>query len=252
MSDSHVEDPRVNQPPQCAKVEAMSSHGERPYRGIRADQRRSARRNALIEAGLDIIGEKGWPALSLKGVCERAGLTERYFYESFAKLDAFRAALVDQVADETAAAIVNAIDSSGTDPRAALRAIVNAVWQLLLEDPRRGRVAAMEGIGDPTLLGRRESIEARFEDVLTTRSADVFGLDPADPATPVLSAAFVGAADEIFQRLLGGQLTEEPSVCSELLISVFSHGVPQAISQDAQPNHAQTASRSRGVTRRRP
>jgi hypothetical protein len=66
----------------------------------------------------------------------------------------------------------------------------------------------------------------------------VFGLDPADPVTPVLSAAFVGAAYEIFQRLLSGQLTEEPSACSELLIAVFSHGVPQALSQSAQPRRA--------------
>jgi len=216
----------------------MSSHGERPYRGINADQRRAVRRNALIEAGLDIIGEKGWPGLNLKGLCERAGLTERYFYESFAGLDAFRTALFDQVGDETAAAIVDAIDSSGTDPRATVRAIVNAVWQLLLEDPRRGRVAALQGIGDPTLLTRREQIQGHFEDVLTTRGGEVFGLEPADPVTPVLSAAFVGAAYEIFLRLLSGQLAEDPSACSELLISVFSHGVPRTLSQAAQPSRA--------------
>ena len=214
-----------------------SSPGERPYGGVKADQRRSARRDALIEAGLDIIGEKGWQGLSLKGLCERAGLTERYFYESFGGLDAFRTALFDQVGDETAAAIVNAIDSSGTDSPATVAAIVNAVWQLLLEDPRRGRVAALQGVGDPTLLRRRGEIQGHFEDVLTTRGGEVFGLDPADPVTPVLSAAFVGAAYEIFLRLLGGQLTEEPSVCAELLISVFSHGVPRTLSQVAQPSH---------------
>ena len=204
MSDLHASVSGVNHLPRhCAKVEAMPNNGERPYRGIKADQRRAARRNALIEAGLDIIGEKGWPGLSLKGLCERAGLTERYFYESFAGLDAFRTALFDQVGDETAAAIVNAIDSSGTDPRATVGAIVNAVWQLLLEDPRRGRVAALQGIGDPTLLSRREQIQGHFEDVLTTRSADVFGLDPADPVTRVLSAAFVGAAYEIFLAAAG-------------------------------------------------
>jgi AcrR family transcriptional regulator len=233
----HASGVPVNQLPRhCAKVEAMSSHGERPYRGINADQRRAARRSALIEAGLDIIGEKGWPGLSLKGVCERAGLTERYFYESFSGLDAFRTALFDQVGDETAAAIVNAIDSSGTDQRATVEAIVNAVWQLLLEDPRRGRVAALRGIGDPTLLSRREQIQGHFEDVLTTRGGEVFGLDPADPVTPVLSAAFVGAAYEIFLRLLSGQLTESPSACAELLISVFSHGIPRTLSQAAQPS----------------
>ena len=56
----------------------------------------------------------------------------------------------------------------------------------------------MESIGDPTLPSRREQIQAHFEHVLTTRSAHVFGLHPADPATLVLSAAFIGAAYEIF------------------------------------------------------
>ena len=50
-----------------------SSPGERPYGGVKADQRRSARRDTLIEAGLDIIGEKGWPGLSLKGLCDADG-----------------------------------------------------------------------------------------------------------------------------------------------------------------------------------
>jgi len=182
-----------------------------------------------------VIGVTGWPGLSLKGVCERAGLTERYFYQSFAGLSAFRTALLNLVAEETEAAIVEAINTPATTARETLRAVLDSVWRLLLDDPRRGRVAAMEGLDDLALQARRTTIEARFEHILTTRSAEVFELDPTDPATPVLAAYFVGAADEVFRRLLTGQLTTAPTRCSELLITVFTHGVPEALERQSSP-----------------
>ena len=59
----------------------------RPYRGISADERRASRRARLLDAALEEVGERGMAGTTMTAVCARAGLTERYFYESFADRD---------------------------------------------------------------------------------------------------------------------------------------------------------------------
>ncbi|HET6290833.1 MAG TPA: TetR family transcriptional regulator, partial [Amycolatopsis sp.] len=59
----------------------------RRYSGKTADERRAERRLALLGAALDIWQEQGWAAVTMRGVCARANLTDRYFYESFANRD---------------------------------------------------------------------------------------------------------------------------------------------------------------------
>ncbi|MDT7643129.1 MAG: hypothetical protein QOC75_129, partial [Pseudonocardiales bacterium] len=60
----------------------------RPYRGVSADERRTERRQRLVTACLDLVGEGGVSTVTAQAVAERAGLTRRYFYESFADRDA--------------------------------------------------------------------------------------------------------------------------------------------------------------------
>src|SRR5262245_10972131 len=78
----------------CARVKMVAMNrdpglsegpGVRPYRGIEAAKRLSARRNQLLAAGLDLLGseEHDIAELTVRGVCRRAGLSARYFYESF-------------------------------------------------------------------------------------------------------------------------------------------------------------------------
>lgn len=49
-----------------------------------ADERRSQRRHELMQAAIKVYGERSFQNCSVKLVCDAAGLTERYFYESFA------------------------------------------------------------------------------------------------------------------------------------------------------------------------
>lgn len=60
----------------------------RRYRGADADERRAQRRDQLIAAAVQVYGERGYQNATVKAVCEAAGLTERYFYESFANSEA--------------------------------------------------------------------------------------------------------------------------------------------------------------------
>ena len=48
-----------------------------------ADERQAERRERIIRAAITVYGRHGYHRTSVKAVCVEAGLTERYFYESF-------------------------------------------------------------------------------------------------------------------------------------------------------------------------
>ena len=61
---------------------------------------RTARRCAATNSsppGVTLLGSEGGPALTVRAVCRAAGLTERYFYESFTDRDEFVRAVYDDV-----------------------------------------------------------------------------------------------------------------------------------------------------------
>jgi AcrR family transcriptional regulator len=125
------------------------------YRGVPADERRAERRERLLDAGLDLLGTEGWQATTVRGVCERARLNPRYFYESFSGLDELLVAVFDRIAEELVGAVVAAIERSPDDPEATARAAIGGFVELLTEDPRKGRVAVVEAMGSEALMRRR-------------------------------------------------------------------------------------------------
>jgi len=90
-------------------------------RGVRA-----ARRTALLTAALDLIGEQGGAGVTVRSVCRRAGLTDRYFYENFAGRDELLAGLFLQVADELQESLKTSMAAAGDDQEAQARAAIDA------------------------------------------------------------------------------------------------------------------------------
>ncbi len=125
----------------------------RPYRGRSPQQRTAERRERLLAAGLDLWSELGWSGVSVRGVCARSGLTDRYFYESFADRDALLLAVFDKVRDELTGGLL-AVPFTG-EPRAVMRTVFTALAGSLAEDPRRARIAFTEHTGSPALEDRR-------------------------------------------------------------------------------------------------
>ena len=67
------------------------------WSGVPLQDRQALRRDELIAAGVALLGGPGGPALTVRAVCRAAGLTERYFYESFTDRDEYVAAVYDDV-----------------------------------------------------------------------------------------------------------------------------------------------------------
>ncbi|RYI98816.1 MAG: TetR family transcriptional regulator, partial [Actinomycetales bacterium] len=70
------------------------------YGGRSAAERAAERRERLLDAALAVWGRDGGPRVTMTRICAEASLTERYFYQEFANLDAALVAVMDRVAVE--------------------------------------------------------------------------------------------------------------------------------------------------------
>jgi AcrR family transcriptional regulator len=127
----------------------------RSYRGVSAEDRRTERRARVKWACLDVVGEQGVAEVTVEAVSARAGLTKRYFYESFADLDALLAEVIDDIFTELLAEILDALESVGPSVHQRAHTIARLLIDFFQRDVRRARLY-VEAPGQPTLRDRRE------------------------------------------------------------------------------------------------
>lgn len=139
----------------------------RRYGGKSAEQRRAERRAQLVEAALEIWQEQGWAAVTMRGVCAQAGLTDRYFYESFTDRDALLGTVWDQMRDETldmlTSVIASASDEGALDQ---LRAVLDAVVHHIADEPARAQIIFGDHAGSAVLEQRRRDTVQMATDLM--------------------------------------------------------------------------------------
>jgi AcrR family transcriptional regulator len=181
--------------------------GTRMYGGVSAEDRRSRRREQLLDAGLELLGTEGWSATTMTAVCARAGLTERYFYESFADREALLLAVFDRVTSEAAEAVLAAIEASPREARTRSRAAIAAFVELMTDDPRKGRVAFVEALGSEALMRRRYATIRSFAALLSGEAREFYGIgEGRDQLVELTSFMLVGGLAEALMAWLGGEL----------------------------------------------
>jgi AcrR family transcriptional regulator len=182
--------------------------------GSTLQDRAAARRVALIETGVELLGTEGAAGVTVRAVCRHAKLSERYFYESFDGRDALLRAVHAQVAGEArdtiAAAVTVALPS--TDPERVAHAAVAAFTAFLDADPRRGRVLLSESFTDSVLASHDLELLPAFAALLV---AQIRALpDPPDAVDAQLTAvALLGALRTLYLAWLEG----DPPISSERL-----------------------------------
>src|SRR3954462_16041887 len=108
----------------------------RAYGGISADDRIAARRAKLLDAGLELFGTHGFGATGVKDVCREAGVTDRYFYESFNDGRALFLAVFDRLTDELFLEVATATAEAGGGPARQVRLGGGQVIHAPAADPR--------------------------------------------------------------------------------------------------------------------
>jgi AcrR family transcriptional regulator len=188
------------------------SASARPYAGVSAEERRERRRAQFIAAGLHLFGTKGYAATTIREICRRARLTERYFYESFPDREALLVAAYEHVVAQAGAEVAAALARAPADPEARARAGLGAFVESLAADGRRARVVLLEVVGISTALEhrRRETMHA-FADVIAANAAELVPEAERSATDTVLTTrALVGATHELLLDWTLGHLDVSP------------------------------------------
>ena len=184
-----------------------------PFRGVSADDRRIDRRNRLVEAAFEIAGTEGAGVLGVGRVCLAAGLTKRYFYESFASLADLQSAVVDHAI----AAMSERVDPfrptrPGGPPQVWLEAFVGA----LVDDECLARVLLAETHGGALSPFRHQIIDVAIAGMAPP------GSDPkADLRGRLVAYAQIGTLSELCLAWHRGQLAMERAKLVDVLADLF-------------------------------
>ena len=179
----------------------------RVYGGMTADDRVQERRTRLMGAALELIGTDGWAETSVRGVCRRAGLTPRFFYESFADLDDLAVAVFDDIAVSATAAILEAVRAAPPEPAAQAHAAIATFVDELTRDPRRARVAFAEALGSEALARRRLQAMRAMAELIADHGRRAYGSVPeADTLVDITAALLAGGIAELLIAWLDGAI----------------------------------------------
>lgn len=194
----------------------------RGWAGTSLADRRAERRERLLEVGLDLLGTDGSAAVTVRSVCRRAKLTDRYFYENFADRDALLLAVFDRVAAEAGAALVEAVAHAGPNLEVSARAAVEAFLGVLTDDPRKGRVLLLEPLTDPTLGMRGVALTPMFTELVRAQLGTDTSRTSSDGAQ-LTAIALTGALANLFIRWLDGSVAVDRArlidYCVRLLVT---------------------------------
>jgi AcrR family transcriptional regulator len=180
------------------------------WSGVPLPDRQALRRDELIAAGVILLGSAGGPALTVRAVCRDAGLTERYFYESFSDRDEFVRAVYDDVCNRAVTALMSA-----DTPREAVERFV----ALMVDDPVRGRVLLLAPQVEAVLVHSGAEWMPSFIELLQSKLTAI-----SDPVLQkMMATGLIGALTALFTAYLDGRLAASREqfidYCVELLLT---------------------------------
>lgn len=146
----------------------------RSYGGKTADERTAARRERLVAATTQVVAAHGAGRATMTGICAEAGLTERYFYESFSSLDEAMLAALDSVCDELAVLVVSTLQSAEGSADDRVRALIVAFFDLVDRSPAKMRVAMVESNANAVLRARRHELIGMFGQLVADEAAGLY------------------------------------------------------------------------------
>ncbi|MGH8856316.1 MAG: TetR/AcrR family transcriptional regulator [Telluria sp.] len=177
-------------------AQLTTSSTTRSYRGLSQEERQADRRSRLIAAAIAVYGERGYHQATVKAVCESAGLTERYFYESFANSEALLINSFNAVTYSVLGQITRAAQEAGRGRIARSRAMLHAYFAALQKEPQSARVFLVE------IRGVSRAVDQAFDSALRAIGREVARIvaPPGVPENELLQAGVVGGVIHIALR----------------------------------------------------
>ncbi len=149
-----------------------------------------------------MIGAEGVGSATVDAICDKAGLTKRYFYENFADREAIFTALIDEMFDGIQTAIREALVDAGPSISDRARVTATVLVKVLGGDRRLARLY-IEAPAHPALHERRDVAVGVYAQLLMT---EVLRVDPADARAQVAALLIVAGTTEVVSHWLGGTI----------------------------------------------
>ncbi|MBL6853485.1 MAG: TetR/AcrR family transcriptional regulator [Alphaproteobacteria bacterium] len=192
---------------------------KRRYGGASFEDRQADRRERLIAAAIEVFGRWGREGATVAAICAEAGLTARYFYESFPNREALFIAAYQAVQAELLTEMAKA---SGPDP---VRAALTGFYAGLAAHPGLAKVFLLDAHG------REPDMQAAGEET-AKRLAEMF----APGVTSMLTLAGMrGAVIQIARTWIAGGFADpvETVVETALAYARASADVPKGSTRPA-------------------
>lgn len=197
--------------------------GGRDYAGRTLGERRAQRREALIEAGVVIFGDHGFRGATVKAICRQAGLTERYFYESFTNSEALFATVYKTLVGAIETEMRDAVEQAPAEAEAMSEAALR-VYFTHMARPRVARIVLIEIFGISAGIDRTYRATtlkfAQLTEDLTARLFDQSVVSAQGTTPRLLSMGLVGSTIHIamYWNLNGYRETIDAVVNSALAL----------------------------------
>jgi AcrR family transcriptional regulator len=219
----------------------------RPYRGVKAAERLATRRNRLLAAGLDLLGaeQQDISALTVRGVCRRAGLAARYFYESFTDKDEFISGVFDWVVADLAATIQAAVAAVPTQEQT--RAGMANIVRTIAGDARIGRLLFSSQLADPVVVRKRAESSALFAMLSGQHAGDALRMPANDRIKAGAHFAVGGVAQTLSAWLAGDVQLESDQLVDQLATLLDQLASPNLYGLTGTAAAATAASRDQGA-----
>src|SRR5205807_4893729 len=142
-----------------------------------------------------------------KGICRRAGLSDRYFYGSFRDSGELFAAVFDRATTHLFQLVATALSSAPPEPEAQSRAVIEAYVRALADDPRLARVVFVEApsAGPEVERHMRETLR-RFARLIEAGASPYLPDGMAPEAVRFGAISLVGAIERLMTEWQDGEL----------------------------------------------
>ncbi len=158
----------------------------RIYSGLQPSERAKERRSRLVRAGVEVFGTVGYGAAKIKVLCQQAGLSERYFYESFESREELLTTVYDALSTDLMKHVVASLAAPAENVQASVRAGMAAVVNYMLDDPRHAQIILVEIVGvSPELEAKRHTSLTAFAAESMRQLLLLSGIDPEDASARI-------------------------------------------------------------------
>ena len=127
--------------------------------GRTAAERHAERRQRLIDAATEIWVEGGWAAVTMRGVCARTSLNDRYFYEHFSDRDDLLSTVWDGIKNDLLSSLMAVLtEDRDRPPMDTLAKGIAVVVERTSADPGWAQIMFGRHLGSAVLEQRRTAV----------------------------------------------------------------------------------------------